>query len=191
MKNLFYILILVFFLASCNTQSKLNSTAKSDNSPKEVSKETTPSNDESKTGSTVTNNSSDKNSINQQIVNSALDNLGVPYKSGGTTKAGMDCSGMVYSTFKKKNINLPRTSYEMSKYGNQIDKSLAKPGDLIFFKTNGKTVINHVGIITEVDRKEIKFVHSSSSKGVILSTTASAYYAQTYSQINRIKEVND
>ena len=121
-----------------------------------------------------------------RIVDSALENLGVSYRTGGATKTGMDCSGLVFSTFENYDISLPRTSIDMSRYGEMISTREAQPGDLIFFTTNGKTVINHVGIIIEILSDEIKFIHSSTSKGVIVSSTMDAYYGKTFAQINRV-----
>lgn len=74
----------------------------------------------------------------------------------------------------------------MSKKGTIIKKNDCRKGDLIFFKTNGKNRINHVGIITEVDDDEIKFVHSSTQRGVIISSTKEDYYRKSFAQINRI-----
>lgn len=121
-----------------------------------------------------------------QIVENALQNLGVSYKTGGTTKEGMDCSGLVYSAYLNHNVAIPRTSNEMSLHGEMISTKEAQPGDLIFFMTNGKTVVNHVGLIIEVADDEIKFIHSSTSKGVIISSTLDDYYGKTFAQINRV-----
>lgn len=130
--------------------------------------------------------SKSENALANQIVDLALENLGVKYRIGGTTKTGMDCSGLVFSSYANYDVSLPRTSIDMSKHGEMISTSEAQPGDLIFFKTNGKTVINHVGIIVEVMPNEIKFVHSSTRKGVIVSSTSDAYYGKTFAQINRV-----
>ncbi|KIX21006.1 hypothetical protein SY27_09515 [Flavobacterium sp. 316] len=126
------------------------------------------------------------NSLANKIINDALDNLGVKYRTGGTTKTGMDCSGLVFSTYGNYDISLPRTSIDMSRHGQKIKKNEAQPGDLIFFKTNGRSVINHVGIITEIVNDEIKFIHSSTKRGVIVSSTLDAYYSKTFAQINRV-----
>jgi cell wall-associated NlpC family hydrolase len=120
------------------------------------------------------------------IVDFAKTNLGVSYKNGGTTKLGMDCSGLVFRSFLESNISLPRTSLTMSEYGQIITIAEAKPGDLIFFKTNRSNDINHVGLITEVQGEEIKFIHSSTSKGVIISSNFDVYYKDTFVQINRV-----
>ena len=124
--------------------------------------------------------------IVNNLIETATENIGVRYKAGGTTKNGFDCSGLVFTTFDSQNIKLPRSSYEQSKIGKIIRLDDAKKGDLIFFKTNKSSQINHVGLITEVHSDEIKFVHSSTSKGVIISSTKEAYYQKSFTQINRI-----
>lgn len=122
----------------------------------------------------------------KQIINSASDNLGVGYRGGGMTKAGFDCSGLIYSTFKKFDITLPRSSHEMATVGEKIDWSNAKKGDLIFFINRGQRRINHVGMVVEVNNDEIKFIHSSTQSGVIISSTKESYYHRTFAQINRV-----
>ncbi len=124
----------------------------------------------------------------KQLLNTASENLGVKYKTGGTTSNGFDCSGLIYSTFKKFDITLPRSSVAMAKIGRILDKDDIRKGDLIFFRTNGKSVINHVGMVTEVTNDEIKFIHSSTQKGVIISSTKEPYYRKHFAQVNRILE---
>lgn len=126
--------------------------------------------------------------IVKQLINSASENLGVTYRGGGTTKSGFDCSGLMYTTFKNFDITLPRSSHEMAQVGTQIDLEKAKKGDLIFFKTNGRSRINHVGMVVEINDDEIKFIHSSTQSGVIISSTKEPYYKRTFSQVNRILE---
>ncbi|MDR7208290.1 C40 family peptidase [Flavobacterium piscis] len=122
------------------------------------------------------------------LIETATDHIGAPYKAAGTTKKGFDCSGLVFTTFASENIKLPRSSYEQSKIGKTIKFDDAKKGDLIFFKTNKSKQINHVGLIIEINKTEIKFVHSSTSKGVIISSTKEPYYKNSFVQINRIVE---
>jgi|JI91814BRNA_FD_contig_31_6454137_length_873_multi_3_in_0_out_0_2 cell wall-associated NlpC family hydrolase len=121
-----------------------------------------------------------------EIVNLAKENIGIKYRSGGTSATGMDCSGMVYATFKKKDITVPRSSGDLARHGYKISKGEARPGDLIFFKTNGRSVINHVGIVTEITENDIKFVHASVHRGVIISSLSEAYYTKAFVQINRV-----
>lgn len=126
--------------------------------------------------------------IVNNLIETATDKIGIRYKAGGTTKSGYDCSGLVFTTFESENIKLPRSSFEQSKIGKIITYDDAQKGDLIFFKTNKSKQINHVGLITEVKSDEIKFVHSSTSKGVIISSTKEKYYQNSFVQINRILE---
>ena len=123
--------------------------------------------------------------VNQLIMN-ATDNIGTRYRSGGTTKAGFDCSGLMICTFNNFDIKLPRSSIEQSRIGTKVGTEEAKKGDLIFFKTNGRRHINHVGMVVEVADGEIKFVHSSTHGGVMISSTKEPYYQRSFSQVNRV-----
>ncbi|MBK0370675.1 C40 family peptidase [Flavobacterium agrisoli] len=129
---------------------------------------------------------SNSKKIISNLIRTAESNLGVKYKYAGTTKAGFYCSGLVFTTFQSESINLPRSSFEQSKIGKVIPREEAQKGDLIFFKTNGSQKINHVGLITEIEKDDIKFIHSSTSKGVIISSITEAYYKKSFEQINRI-----
>ncbi|KGO96292.1 hypothetical protein Q767_05070 [Flavobacterium enshiense DK69] len=120
------------------------------------------------------------------LIEKASENLGVRYRGGGTDKNGFDCSGLMFSTFKNIDMTLPRSSSDMAaNSGVKIDKSQAQKGDLIFFATRGRWV-GHVGMVTEVLDDEIKFIHSSTSSGVIISSTKEPYYAKRFVQINRV-----
>lgn len=122
----------------------------------------------------------------QFLIEKAAEHLGTRYRSGGTTSAGFDCSGLMFSTFKNLDITLPRSSHEMARYGTKIDKSQAQKGDLIFFATFGGSRVSHVGMVTEVLDDEIRFIHSSTSSGVMYSSTKERYYARTFVQVNRV-----
>lgn len=128
----------------------------------------------------------EENYLSLQMINNAMTFLGTRYMGGGTTKAGMDCSGMVTAVFNIFDVKIPRSSNEMAKIGTKIEKSEVKKGDLVFFHTNGKRMINHVGLVVEVLADEIKFIHSSTSKGVIVSSTKEPYYEKTFAQANRM-----
>lgn len=120
------------------------------------------------------------------VIASASNNIGVKYRSGGTDSNGFDCSGLMFTSFKTIDVMLPRTSLEQATFGFQVDKNLAQKGDLIFFATNNSDRINHVGLITEVSENDIKFVHSSTSSGVIVSSLSEEYYDNRFVQINRV-----
>lgn len=125
------------------------------------------------------------------LIETASKNLGALYRAGGTTLKGFDCSGLMFNTFKEIDFSLPRSSNQQSKIGTKIDRSQAQKGDLIFFATNGSRSINHVGMITEIIGDEIKFIHSSTHLGVIVSSIKEAYYSKRFKQINRILGVKE
>ncbi|MCG1035996.1 C40 family peptidase [Polaribacter sargassicola] len=115
------------------------------------------------------------------ILANAYKFINVPYKYGGTTKKGMDCSGLVYVAFKSQNYKMPRVTREMAKIGKEVSLDEVKKGDLLFFdtkKTNKK--INHVGLVVSKKEEEILFINSTTSKGVIISSLLSAYWKNTF-----------
>lgn len=127
-----------------------------------------------------------ENYVALQMINNAMQFLGVRYRGGGTSPAGMDCSGMVTAVYNLFDMSLPRSSRDMATVGEKIDSAKVKKGDLIFFRTNGKRVINHVGMVVDIIGDEIKFIHASTSQGVIISSTKESYYRRTFAQINRV-----
>ena len=134
----------------------------------------------------IINNVEHDSTFVDQLILKASENIGTRYRSGGTTKEGFDCSGLMCSTFGAYNIQLPRSSAEMASYGVKINTENAQKGDLIFFKTRGGHQINHVGMVVEVVDGDIKFIHSSTSGGVIISSIKERYYDKNFVQINRI-----
>ena len=120
------------------------------------------------------------------LIRKASEHLGTRYRSGGTTSAGYDCSGLMFATFQNVDMTLPRSSQEMANYGVRINRSQAQKGDLIFFATFGGRRVSHVGMVTEVVDGVIKFIHSSTGSGVIVSSLNEAYYSRTFVQVNRV-----
>ncbi|WP_136668768.1 peptidoglycan endopeptidase [Flavobacterium sp. H122] len=120
------------------------------------------------------------------LIAKASENLGARYRSGATGNGGFDCSGLMFATFKNIEMTLPRSSRDMAaNAGMRIAKEHAQKGDLIFFATRGRGV-SHVGMITEVTENDIKFIHSSTSSGVIISSVNEPYYSRRFVQINRV-----
>lgn len=139
----------------------------------------------SETNKTV--EASDSNSIASNIVEYAQQFEGVRYKYGGTTKKGMDCSGLIHTTYKSENVVLPRTTNDLSKTGDWIDLKEVKKGDLLFFATRKNSrKVNHVGIVTEVVNDDVEFIHASTSKGVIFSKLKERYWYFAFVQARRV-----
>ncbi len=121
------------------------------------------------------------------IIDSALKFSGVPYQFGGTTRNGMDCSGLLYASFLEHDVALPRSSYEMADEGKRVRLNEVMKGDLLFFKTSTKGAkINHVGLVVDVDGGDIKFIHSTSSRGVIVSSLREGFWNYAFVKATRV-----
>lgn len=101
--------------------------------------------------------------------------LGTPYVYGGTSRNGTDCSGFVLNVFRKIDVPLPRTSREQADRGTAVGRENIQPGDLLFFNTTGSGV-SHVGIAIGKQ----KFIHASTSRGVIVSSLDEDYYGERF-----------
>ncbi|WP_248634881.1 C40 family peptidase [Pontibacter actiniarum] len=114
------------------------------------------------------------------VIQTARSYTGVPYRWGGTTRVGMDCSGLLCTSFQSIDATLPRTSEEQSRYGDEVKPKDLREGDLVFFGEN-KRNITHVGMVTEVvSREEVRFIHASTSLGVMENNLYSDYYKKLF-----------
>jgi len=106
-----------------------------------------------------------------KIIECALNFINTPYRYGGLSKKGIDCSGLAKKSYEAAGLSLPRTSREQAKKGEIVPLSAMKPGDLIFFGNKGR--INHVGIYIG----DNKFIHASKSTGkVVIANLDDEYY---------------
>lgn len=115
-----------------------------------------------------------------KITDTALKLVGVPYKWGGVTNKGFDCSGLVWYVFDKNAVHLPRTADIQYQTGKKIGRSNLQKGDLVFFTTY-EPGASHNGIYLG----EGKFVHAS-SRGVMVSNLAESYWKTRYLGARRI-----
>ena len=109
--------------------------------------------------------------------------LGTPYVWGGTSHAGIDCSGLTSNTYGENRVKIPRVSRDQWKTGAGVSDSGLRDGDLVFFNTLGVGV-SHVGMV--VDAKNRRFVQASSSKGVTVSDLDGKYYKTRYLGARRV-----
>lgn len=113
--------------------------------------------------------------------------LGTPHRLGGSTKRGVDCSGFVAIVYREVyGKQLARSSADMLKHNcKKIGRGKLQEGDLVFFRTGGgkKNVPNHVGIYL----KNGRFIHTSTSKGVMVSSLSEPYYTRTWITGGRVK----
>jgi cell wall-associated NlpC family hydrolase len=105
--------------------------------------------------------------------------MGVPYKWGGTTADGFDCSGFTQHVLKSAGYSLPRTAGDQYQKSTKIELENVQCGDLVFFKNDAK--ISHVGMILSRKGNQIKMIHASSSKGIsIVEINGSEYWKKRY-----------
>ena len=127
------------------------------------------------------------NALIEKIIENASTYEGVKYKYGGTTKKGMDCSGLMYTAFSEEDINLPRTTSQLSTYGDWVDLKEVKEGDLLFFATKRNSrQVNHVGLVTSARLGRVEFIHASTSRGVIRSLLSEKYWYFAFVQARRV-----
>lgn len=110
-----------------------------------------------------------------------------PYRMGGLSKRGVDCSGFVYTTLQSRfGLEVPRTARSQATVGEIVSREQIQPGDLVFFKTNSSKTRWHVGIYVE----DQQFLHASTSQGVVLSSLNDPYWRTAFQQARRLSYNN-
>lgn len=177
-KQLSALLISSLIIISCG--SSKNVTTKKNTTPKTVTKSENLRKLDSKFDGKISR------SIND-ILKDAEKYIGTPYKFGGNTSSGFDCSGFTVKVFEENDFKLPRRSSDQAEAGNKIDIKEVKPGDLLFFATAGGSRVSHVGIVHDIGNDgEVKFIHASTSKGVIISSLNETYWNKAYLHAQRV-----
>jgi cell wall-associated NlpC family hydrolase len=117
----------------------------------------------------------------ESVLRTATDLLGTPYRLGGSTVEGFDCSGFVQYVFARHGLALPRTVRRQAEIGSKVRE--AEAGDLVFFATDGHGP-THVGIALGPDR----FIHAPNSRGVVrVEPFAAPYWASRYLEARRVE----
>lgn len=170
MKKIYLLLLIISTLSSCKSTKNTSKRSK-------------------RTSTKTTKVETIKKPISNQakaIITEAKRYKGTKYKYGGTTKKGMDCSGLIYTSFGANDILMPRTTKELSTKGNWVDIKKLQEGDLVFFATKKNSrKVNHVGIVTDIKGDEVYFIHASSSRGVMISKLSERYWYFAYVQARR------
>jgi len=120
-----------------------------------------------------------------EVMYKVIEYLNTPYRYGGNSKNGIDCSAFVQTVmYQALEISIPRTSYAQSNVGEDVSLEDLKFGDLVFFNTRGRGRVSHVGIYLS----DGYFVHSGSRTGVAIASLNSDYYSRTFLKAKRVTE---
>ncbi|GAB2525552.1 hypothetical protein GCM10027189_00020 [Rufibacter soli] len=119
----------------------------------------------------------------KELLETVADWIGTPYRSGGSSQRGTDCSGFVTRVYKEVyGITLSRSSRSMFQDVNRVSKTAIETGDLVFFRRGPGQPIYHVGIYL----KNGKFIHSASNGGVMINSLNSPYYKRNFYAAGRV-----
>jgi lipoprotein Spr len=119
---------------------------------------------------------------NDRLISFLEEWYGTPYQFGGDSKKGVDCSAFTCAMINQVyGLTLPRTSREQYKTGQRVNKSELLQGDLVFFNTTGG--VSHVGVYLANN----KFVHASTSSGVMISDLDDVYFKKRYVGAARLR----
>jgi cell wall-associated NlpC family hydrolase len=174
-RNLFFIflkLLFIFFISSCSSKKQV---LKNDTSAHNADKQFIETYS-ARLGITL------KPGCNKRLIETVTSWLNAPYKYGGNSKQGTDCSGFVQQVYAEVyGISLARSAADIFAQCKKINRSELKEGDLVFFKINTSKV-GHVGIYLTDEY----FIHASTKKGVIVSSLTEEYYAKYFYSAGRI-----
>jgi cell wall-associated NlpC family hydrolase len=122
--------------------------------------------------------SGDNDYLRSEIVRTAKQYIGVPYRWGGESpRTGFDCSGLTMVVYQLNGLDLPRSSRQQWKAGRPVKRSRLERGDLVFFATSGGSRVSHVGIYTGND----KFLHAPRrGRNIEVSSLTNTYYQKRY-----------
>jgi cell wall-associated NlpC family hydrolase len=190
MKKLIFILIPFFIFSSCKSSKAVKTSNNTNIVIKANPSGNLPADHAIKPKKVVTPTTETSNATvfkSDNVVEYAKQFLGVRYKFAGTTPAGMDCSGLVFESFRAYDIVLPRISRDMAKNGDKLLLKDVEKGDLLFFKTvSRRNDISHVGLVVSSKNGNIEFIHSTTRAGVIISSITENYWDKAFVEARRI-----
>lgn len=132
-------------------------------------------------GTVFVGEAADRGLVQQALLAQFRQWRGTPYKLGGNSKAGIDCSAFVQQTLSTYfNVNAPRTTTEQAQIGEAVDRDNLKVGDLLFFRTGYTT--KHVGFYLG----DGQFLHASTRVGVTISKLEDSYWRKTFWKVRRV-----
>jgi cell wall-associated NlpC family hydrolase len=114
------------------------------------------------------------------IVQTALSYEGTPYQYGGTSRRGMDCSGLINASYQAADRYVPRTSSQMAAEGKKVALDQVQPGNLLLFSAKRGSSIDHVGLVVEVNGNDIAFIHATTSAGVRVDRLSDEYWDKRF-----------
>ncbi len=125
----------------------------------------------------------------QTLIENATMHLGLPYRRGGKTPRGFDCSGFTGYVFRSVGIRLGASSRDQFRQGEPVETDQLQPGDLVFFsgRAGGYDRVGHVGMVIDTDSDgTIRFIHSTHRSGITISRLDEPYYSSRYMGARRM-----
>lgn len=121
------------------------------------------------------------------VVSTAVSYLDAPYRYGGMTREdGFDCSGLACVAFDAAGVELPRRSRDQNAVGRAVDRNDLRRGDLVFFASDRRSRIDHVGIVSDVSPDHVAFIHATTHAGVCIDRLDEGYWAKRYVSARRV-----
>lgn len=114
------------------------------------------------------------------VLKTAESYLKTPYKYGGTTRAGLDCSALMQLSWRAAGVELPRSSKDQSQVGKNVHWQDIKPGDMLFFATGRGRTVTHAGLVVTVTRDQIRFIHAATRGGVRIDDFSLKYWRDAF-----------
>lgn len=169
-KRLLFLLLLVWLAVRCDLLKDLTTER-----PKETGDKT-----ETEYGPVPPSASSKEMMMRKDLTNYAQTLVGSTYLYAGKSPDGFDCSGFTSYVMGKYGVKISSSSRDQAGQGKFVDVYKVKPGDLVFFRRSAAEPIFHVSLVVSNDGKDIKVVHSTTSRGVIVDNITASKYWRPY-----------